>query len=125
MIEKISTFILKYSTYTNKEVIEEYIKRHLEYGTAEVLFDDEGEVIAVVRWNITGVTAEVCDLIIHPDYRGNDKIMIYFLQRGLKKFPYMKFLMFKRGYDNATIEEEDKKPWHRISIDRWLKRKGL
>lgn len=54
---------------TERNYIEEYISRHILYGTIMIVRKQK-KVIAVVRWNwITNSTAKILDLVIHPKFR--------------------------------------------------------
>lgn len=97
---KIVDFLIKYSSYTDRKLIKEYIKKHLEYKTCDFAIDKQGEVMFVCRWNIQGITAFVADLIINPKYKGI-KTIKWILARNWKRFPYVRFLRWKRK-DNKT-----------------------
>lgn len=95
-MDEIIDFIIKYSYHTDREKIKEVIEKHLEYGTCDFALDKDGEIIFMCRWNVNKNTAEVLDLIIAPKYRNRRKIFKWIIARNWGKFPWVRFLKFKR-----------------------------
>ena len=100
-LEKIVDFIQTYSPqYKNadRKQIGEYITLHFQYKTGFVVYDGD-KIVALARWNIlpNGTTAEILDLIIHPDYRKyNRKLMQNMMLRGHWIFPKVEYFCFER-----------------------------
>lgn len=122
-LKKIVDFVMKYSTYTDRETIAEYIQQHWQYKTAFVVYDANNEIAAVCRWNVSpsGTVATVLDLIIREDWR-NKNLMRQLLTKALWTFPKLKYISFERGYDNKQPCE---KPLKTYSIERFLRHRGL
>lgn len=95
-IEKIIDFIIEYSPYVDREKIKEVIEKHIEYGTCDFVFDKNGELIFVCRWNVKENVGEILDLIIAPKYRNRLKIFKWILARNWMKFPWVRFLEWRR-----------------------------
>lgn len=96
-IDRITDFVIKYSSYTDRDKIKECIKKHIEYNTCIYLTDKDDKIAAVVRWNVEkdGTVAHVLDLIIREDFRNNGMIKTLLL-RGLMKYPTVKYLSWER-----------------------------
>jgi hypothetical protein len=97
IIEEITDFIIKYSSYIHRDKIKEFIQKHIEYNTCMYLTDKNGEIAAVVRWNVidNGRVAHVLDLIIREDFRNNGMIKTLLI-KGLMKFPTVRYLSWER-----------------------------
>ncbi len=95
-IKKIARFIIKNSKYVEEEKVCDYIRLHLAYKTAIVLYDDE-RVVGVCRWNIEegGRVAHILDLIFDKEYR-EKKLIKAMLIKGLFMFPTVKLLRWER-----------------------------
>jgi hypothetical protein len=100
-LEEIADFVIKYSPYLESErtIIKEAVRKHLEYNTIIVVKGNKKEVTAVCRWNILdyGLTAHVMDLIIEPKYRKKGFIK-KLLIKGLIKYPTVKYLSYDREW---------------------------
>lgn len=94
-IEKIIDFIIKYTPYTDRKLIEDFIVRHIQYRTFDYCLDKSGDVIFVCRWNIYGNKARILDLIIAPKYR-KLRTVKWIMARNLPRFPYVRFLEWQR-----------------------------
>jgi len=115
-VNKIIDFILKYSPYTDREQIGNFILTHIRYGTFDYCLDKSGEVIFVCRWNIHKTTARVFDLIIAPKYRKLRTIK-WIMARNLPRFPYVRFLEWERG------KKYPHKGFKLYSVDELIRRK--
>jgi ribosomal protein S18 acetylase RimI-like enzyme len=115
LLFKLTEFIQKYLPYTDRDLIQKYLKEHSIYGTIDYALDDNQEVIGLVRWNVSenGEIGIICDLAIRPDWR-NKGLGNHFIRNALKKYPQGKWLVFKRG--RKTRNEERK-----ILISEFLK----
>lgn len=82
-----------YDTYTDEQ-IDNIIKKHLEFGTISILFDDK-KVIAVLRINVNFNIAEICDLVIEEGYDFNKLVRQMTLELW-SKFPYLKYFKYHR-----------------------------
>jgi len=116
-MDKIVSFIKKYSPYRDEEKIKEYIKLHLDYKTCFVGTDNLGEITFICRWNISqdGKTADILDLYIREDWRNKDLIR-QLLERGLWIFPKVEYITFERG---VKYPNKNRKVY---SVERILKR---
>jgi len=114
--EDVTDFIMKYSTYTNRDDVERWVKLHEKYKTILVVYD-EG-IAGICRWNIlpSGKDAHILDLIIREDHRGTGLLQRMLLQ-GLKMYPTVENLKFEMGYDDGTI----KKPLKTIPIKEFFR----
>ena len=77
------------------------IQEHLKYGTIETI-ELEGEIIAFARFNVATDVATILDCVIHPKYR-NKNLMRLMLIKGLKKFPYVEYIEYERGFKDSKI----------------------
>ena len=96
-IQKIVRFVIKYSSYFDKDKIKEFITLHLRYKTCIVVYDDKDNIVAVARWNISpsGTSAQILDVMVREDVRGNG-ILRQLICRGLRMFPTVKYLSWER-----------------------------
>lgn len=92
----VSCFIAKHLKYENIDELEGYVNKHFEYGTIDYAVDNIGEVVAVVRWDVNDNVFKIIDFVIREDYR-NKGFGKKFILRGLKRFPNVEYLEFKRG----------------------------
>ena len=115
LLEKLTDFIQKYLPYSDKDLIQRYLKEHSSYGTIDYAFDYAGEIIGLVRYNVSpdGEIGYILDLAVRPDWR-NKGLGNHFIRRALKSFPKGKWLVFKRGR-KARSEER------KILISEFLK----
>jgi N-acetylglutamate synthase-like GNAT family acetyltransferase len=116
-LDKICNFILKYSPYTDKEKIKEFIQLHLKYKTCLIVYNEKNEIIAVARWNIlpSGKTAHILDLIIRPDYR-NKGFIKKMLIKGLEIWKEVKYLCWDR------LEKYPARETRMYSVEQLLRR---
>ena len=118
-INKIVSFINLYAPhYQDKELLKECVKKHIEYKTAIILYDNpkEENIIAVCRWNIEDDTAHILDLIIAPQARKIGLIK-FMLQQGLKMYPSVTQLKWQRSTRDDKVRV--------FSVYRLLKEKQL
>lgn len=99
LADRLNKFISKFECIDYKEVVNE----HLKYGTIDAL-ENDGRIIAVVRYNITpsGATADILDLWI--DHKDGLNIIKYFIKNGLNKYPKLKYIRFirEKKYNNRN-----------------------
>lgn len=86
----------------------------------EILRTDEGIIKAVAEYyvvnsdgsmNDKGLYAWICEVEINPQYRNNGCLK-EFLRLGIKRYPQLKFIYFKRLKYNGRIKL--------YSIEKWL-----
>lgn len=107
-IDRVVSFILGHSTYTDREHMKECVIKHLEYHTC-IITDDEKGIVSFCRWNVPKKdTAHILDLIIREDKRGKG-ILQETVIRGLKLFPDLKYIKYELGYDDGLQNKELKK----------------
>ena len=96
-LDEIVDFVITNSHYTDREKIKEVIRKHFEYRTCLIIYDDNNGLCAVCRWNISfnGRMADIEDLIIREDFR-NRNLIKRILLRGLRMYPTVKFLRWER-----------------------------
>ena len=117
--DDISDFIVKHLKYENRKQLEEYVKKHFEYGTIDYAVDESNNIIACVRFNVSedGLTFDIFDFSVEEKWRrkgvGRDLIL-----RGLKRFPSVKYLRFQR-----VIRGDNR--YKSLPIDKIIKRKIL
>ncbi len=95
-IDKLADFLVEHNKYHDKEIIKEYIVQHEKFGTIDWGEDTEGNIVAIVRWNVNGTIFEILDFSIREDWRRRG-LGRNFILRGLMKFPDAQWLEFKRG----------------------------
>ena len=95
IIDQLADFLVRHNKYVEKDKVKEYIAEHLKYGTIDWCVDND-EIVAMVRWNVRGDTFEVLDMSVDEKYR-KQGLGTEFIKRGLKKWPDVKWLEFKRG----------------------------
>lgn len=97
VVSQATTFILENSRYTDKEKIEEVIQKHIEYKTCLIVYDDNDEITAVCRWNISedGIVAHILDVIVRKDQR-NLKLLRRLIYKGFEMWPGVKYLSWER-----------------------------
>jgi len=107
LLEKLTEFIQKYLPYTDRNLVKNYLNEHYKFHTIDYAITPQGEIIGLVRWNISddGETGFILDLAIHPDYRGQG-LGKHFILRALKTFPKGKWLVFQRGRKNRKEERK-------------------
>lgn len=98
-VEKIADFVYAnggdYYRMYSRELLKDYITRHIMYGTFLQVSDSKG-ISAVARWNMKGLTtAHVLDVVIRKDVRGI-KALKSLLYIGSRHRPGVKFIMFDR-----------------------------
>ena len=122
-IDKITDFVLSYAMqYTTqpKELCYAVIKKHLEYKTIIVFYDnpEDQNIVAVCRWNVEGDTAYILDLIIAPKYRKIGlRLMKFMLRKGLEMYPCVTQLKWQRATRDDKVRV--------FSIYQLLKEKQL
>lgn len=98
VLELVDFIVSTFNVYKNKErKVESFIRKTLEYGVGDYGVDENG-IVYVVRWNIdeSGLEAQVIDLIIREDRRGDIKLIKYIIGRNWMKFPHVKLISFVR-----------------------------
>lgn len=119
-LEQIANFVLANTNYSGKKIIKRIIAKHLLYKTCIVVKDNNENIVAVARWNVSddGTTAHVLDVIIRPDRRncGFIKMLIH---KGVSTFPSVKFLSWERLGKYPTRKKRI------YSIAELLKSKGV
>lgn len=117
-VDEIIYFVVEHYKYkfADYKRIYQIIVQHAVYDTIMVVRGNDGNIAAVVRWNIlpTGQDALVLDVIIHPDYR-HQSILHRMLIKGLKMYPEVRYLIFERADKN--------KPFKKIPVSWLLKRR--
>lgn len=106
VIEEAADFVLLYGgglyTAAQRPIIEEFIERHMGYGTLMIV-RIKGEIVGMARYNFPEWdTVTILDLIIRPDHR-NRTVMKSMLIQGLMTFPQVKRMSFKRKKHDKTI----------------------
>ena len=117
-IKDIVDFILADKNYANQPVpiVQDYVKKHLEYGTFLTVRDEQG-LVAVARWNWeNSTTVFILDVIVRKDYR-KPQIMRQLVALGASKNPKCRFIKFERTFKYPNREPKI------YSIDKLLKRK--
>ncbi len=106
LLEKLTEFIQTYLPYTDRDLIQKYLKEHSDYGTIDYAFSGE-EIIGLVRYNVSddGEIGYILDLAIRPDHR-RQGLGKHFITRALKSFPKGKYLVFKRGRKARSDERK-------------------
>lgn len=117
MVEEIVAFVKKYGAWKDEEEILEVIPGFIKNNTYVILRRHD-EIIAVCVWNMNSETAEIVELIIHPDCRSK-RLIGFITALGWRKFPYLKFVKFER-----ERKYPNRKP-RVYRIDRLLGRKSL
>lgn len=97
-LDKLTEFIQEHLKYKDGEQIRKYIKDHKKYGTIDYAIDENGNIIGIVRWNISedGTVAMILDSAVKKEFR-NRNIMKGFLERALKRFTKVTHLEYQRG----------------------------
>ncbi len=117
--ENIIDFVVKHIKYDDRDKVAEYIQQHIKYGTFDYAVDDNNNIIACVRFNVSedGLTFDIFDFSVEEKWRrkgvGRDLIL-----RGLKRFPSVKYLRFQR-----VIRGDAR--YKSLPIDKIIKRKIL
>lgn len=104
IVEFIKQNVPSFSKYDDYAIIST-IEDHMKYGTYDEIRKD-GKLIAIVRYNIDGINAEILDLIIAPGHKSL-YIMRRFILNGWTRFPYIRFVTYHRMY---------KRPQRRLAI---------
>jgi len=102
VLDKIVQFVVKnIPAYQGKQyAIKRLIGMHITFGTFDVMWDKDGDIMACVRWNITesGKGCSVLDLVINPKYKFKGfYIMKRLIAKNWVRFPLVEFIQFKRG----------------------------
>ncbi len=119
-IDRLTDFLIKYHKYEDKEIVKEYVAQHLKYGTIDWATDENDEIVAVVRWNMSedGTVAYILELSIREDLRGR-KIGSDFIVKALVRFPQLEWLEFGRWM------KEHKNKRRKLNINKFLKKRIL
>jgi hypothetical protein len=94
-MEIIDFIFNKVPFYTDKEQIEDIVKRHIEYGTFDYEVDEKGFVYCV-RYNIskTGLIADVLDLCVRDGE--SFKLIKYIIMKNVARWPSLRAIKFNR-----------------------------
>lgn len=114
-LDKITDFVIKYSSYTKRDELRERIKKHLEFNTCIYAVDKKGDIFAVCLWNVEdfGRVAHIIDFMVREDYRNNGMIKTT-LAKGLLKYPTVTHLKWERR------NKYPERPMKFFSVDRML-----
>lgn len=93
LIEFIRDKFPYYKDYTDGE-IESILLQHMHYGTISVLMDNK-KVIGLLRINVNGSIADVCDMAVADGYRAVNLIRQMSIELW-NRFPYLKYFKFYR-----------------------------
>lgn len=112
---KIFRFARKHIKYGT---VQEWIKAldwHWVYGTVDAI-EVNGEIIAVVRWNITkdGEICDVLDLVVKKGENGF-RVIKHFIARNWHRFPTVKLIRYRRNEKYPNREPKT------LSIEKILK----
>jgi hypothetical protein len=104
MVKEIVSFIRDNDNgYYDDCNLEEWVQEHISYKTCNVIYDKDGEIIAVARWNVEGDTAEILDVTIRKDNRSIStlkELIRHCYKYGHIEFPFVKYIKFERGRRN-------------------------
>ena len=102
---KIVSFLMEHSIHDDVEQSIDCVDKHTEYNTMLVLEEDD-EVIAVARWNITGAVAHILEAVVRPDKRNGDTLR-KMIDMGLMLNPDITGVTWdrKRKYPNSKRRE--------------------
>ena len=95
-LDSIADFMIAHKPYFCRVILENDIKKHLEYGTITILTDDKG-ISGVMRFNMEGECCHVLDLIVRKDLERNNMIKTIAI-KSWAKFPHAKFYRFERKH---------------------------
>jgi GNAT superfamily N-acetyltransferase len=97
-LNRIAEFLCEHNKYTDREMLKGYLREHGGYGTLDYGIDTDGNIVSVVRYNLSndGSVADILDFAIRHDFR-NKGLGKDFILRALKKWPNIKKLKFMRG----------------------------
>ena len=121
-LDEIIDFILKEGNglyqQTERQTLEEIIRKHLEYGTAMVIRDkDTNNIVGVARWNMRDENiAHILDVIVAKDFR-DFRLLKYMLALGVSKNPNAKWFYYER---ESKYPKRERKIFN---INRFLRRK--
>ncbi len=115
----LTTFIQTYLPYTDRDLIKKYLQIHADYGTIDYAIDSDGEIIGLVRYNVSedGEIGIILDLVIAPNWR-NKGLGNNFIKRATKRWTKGKYLVFKR-------ERKVRKAERKILISEFLKHENF
>jgi len=108
-IDRLIEFIKGHTPYTIKdEELRNIIELHIKYKTCLIVYDDNNNICALARWNISkdGTCAHILDVMIRRDYR-NKKLLMRMLAQGRKMYPNVKYIAFER---------EEKYPYRKLRV---------
>ncbi len=105
-IPKIVKFWRKNGYYdVDIDTLKDIIEKHISYNTF-LIEEYNDEIIGICRFNIDDIVCTTLDVVIKPEYRNRNMLRLFIL-KGLKKFPYIKKIRFKRGLRHTRIKEYD------------------
>jgi ribosomal protein S18 acetylase RimI-like enzyme len=81
----------------DNDTLREYLTLHIKYKTCSVMYDKDGDIIAISRWDIYGNTAHILNVIVRKDYR-HKGILKELVKAGLDMFPHAKYIEFEREW---------------------------
>lgn len=93
---EIVRFAREYFREVDPMELERIVDEHWVYGTIDSVYKD-GEIIAVVRWNISadGRVCDVLDLLICEGENGF-RVMKHLIARNWHRFPTVRHIRFDR-----------------------------
>jgi hypothetical protein len=116
-IQPITDFILSNSTYTDRDVVETFVKKSIEYRTGFVITSC-GLVIGYMRLNILpNGAAHVLDMIVDKDRR-DGRVLAEMIEIAHLTWPEVTEVIFERGYDDGTTV----KTFRRYNVEKLLRR---
>jgi hypothetical protein len=95
LILELVEFITRYMYEGQERKIEKAVKKSLEYDIGDYGIDENG-VAYVLRYEIKDNIADVTELIVRDDLRGNQKLLRYIISRNWMKHPYLSDFSFDR-----------------------------
>ena len=116
---EVADFVCQFSdglySYGDHAQIEKFVMLHMMYGTLMIVRDN-GEIIAVCRWNMpTPTHARILDLIVHPNFRHKFLARKMFI-RAKRAMPQLETFEFHRKKYNFRTS-------HHL-ISNWTKEKS-
>lgn len=96
-IQKYSPIILEQAKKLSpnpKQLIRQYILKHMDYGTISIVWD-KNEIIGVCNFDVKNTEAHILNCVVHPQYRNKDCLK-KLTRRALDIFPFLEFVTFKR-----------------------------
>src|SRR5688572_7935058 len=93
-LTEIEQFYLQHRPLVDKKELRKAIEQHIQYRTITVLTDQKG-ISGMVRFNVFGDCASICDLLIRDGLENKGLIKLLVIE-SWHKFPYLQFFRFER-----------------------------